>query len=55
MYYNRITKGMGTLQTNQSDSRFSIKQMLLGLGEYATYFLQLTNYNRYSTNHLRSL
>ena len=46
MYYNKLAKGMDTLQPDQSDSCFPIKQMLLGLVEYTTQFLLLTIYNR---------
>ena len=41
-----LTKGMGTLQPDWSDSRFPIKQMLLGLVEYTTQIFTTDFYNR---------
>ena len=43
VYYNNLAKGMSTLRRDQSDSRFTIKQILLGLGEYTTQFFTINN------------
>ena len=46
--YN-LAKGMGTLQPDQSDSCFPIKQMPLGLVEYIAQFFAADNLQQVNT------
>lgn len=46
--YN-LAKGMGTLRPDQSDSRFPIKQMPLGLVEYIAQFFAADNLQQVNT------
>jgi len=45
--YN-LAKGIGTMRPDQSDSRFPIKQMPLGLVEYAAHFFAADNLQQVS-------
>ena len=42
----KLAKGFGTMREDESDSRFPIKRMPMGLVEYAADFLLLTTYSR---------